>query len=64
MVTHLKSGTFYLIQDNRIRPWSFESYRAAVPCDGVAGPFIVLTPMSTVKALAQGYRPELHPSAL
>jgi len=47
----------------RLRPWSFTGYGA--PATGrVPGTVEVLTPPSTVAAIAAGYRPLVHPSAL
>ena len=47
----------------RLWPWSFGGYGA--PATGrVPGTVEVLTPPSTVAAIAAGYRPLLHPSAL
>jgi len=47
----------------RVRPWSFGGYGAPAT-GGVPGPVEVLTPPSTVAAIAAGYRPLVHPSAL
>ena len=47
----------------RVWPWSFGGY--GVPAAGsVPGTVEVLTPPSTVAAIAAGYRPLVHPSAL
>ena len=46
----------------RVLPWSFAGYEAAVPVDEDAM-VEVLTPPSSVAAIAAGYRPVLHPSA-
>src|SRR5262249_33079094 len=47
----------------RVWPWSFGGYGAPAELGG-AGPVEVLTPPSTVAAIAAGYRPLVHPSAL
>ena len=41
--------------------WSFEGYR---PADPPAAGASLLTPPSALRALAAGYRPSIHPSAL
>lgn len=77
MVRH--QGTTGLVVAGRLRPWSFDGY-AAPPArgsaggvadevardstSGVAGEVTVLTPPSIVAAIAAGYRPLVHPSAL
>jgi hypothetical protein len=52
-------GESYLVTDSKTLLWSFAGYR---PAD-VAGPAMLLTPPSTVRAFQAGYRPVLHPSA-
>jgi hypothetical protein len=47
----------------QLRPWSFHGYGAPVTVPS-PGPVEVLTPPSIVAAMAAGYRPLLHPSAL
>src|SRR5215470_18338790 len=47
----------------RVWPWSFGGYGAPAELGG-AGLVEVLTPPSTVAAIAAGYRPLVHPSAL
>ncbi len=63
MVKHLASGTTFLLHAGKVYPWSFQGYGAAQTTSTLQGPFLVLTPASTVAALRQGYRPEIHPSA-
>lgn len=53
----------YLINGGRARAWSFSGYGPAIPLAGVKGPFVILTPDSTIKAIKHGYEVELHPSA-
>ena len=51
-----------LLAGGRVLPWSFAGYAAAVALreDETVE---VLTPPSSVAAIAAGYRPLLHPSA-
>jgi hypothetical protein len=48
-------GRAHAVRAGRLRPWSFEGYGAALGLDD--GDVDVLTPPSTVAALAAGYRP-------
>ncbi|WP_291860335.1 hypothetical protein [Bradyrhizobium sp.] len=58
----LAEGTeCYLIVQGRPLKWSHGGYRAAP--DSIWGPML-LTPPSTLRALAAGYVPVLHPSAM
>ncbi|MBV8921027.1 MAG: hypothetical protein JOZ76_23625, partial [Bradyrhizobium sp.] len=50
----------YLIAQGRALLWSPAGYRAAEMTDDNT---MLLTPPSTLRALAAGYRPVLHPSA-
>ena len=52
----------YLIADTNLRKISPEGYGPALDRP-TSGQTIVLTPALTVKALAAGYRPTLHPSS-
>lgn len=52
-------GDAYLIHRGRPWRWSFGGYSAVAD---TPAPAAVLTPPSTVAALAAGYRPALHPS--
>ena len=56
-------GRVGLLLGGQLRPWSFGGYG---PPAGVAvtGAVEVLTPPSTVAAIAAGYRPLVHPAAL
>jgi hypothetical protein len=56
-------GRTGLLVAGRLRPWSFGGYGppAQVKMPGVVE---VLTPPSTVAAIAAGYRPLVHPTAL
>jgi hypothetical protein len=51
-----------LLIGGRVLPWSFTGYQAPVALRQDAM-FEVLTPASSVAAIAAGYRPVLHPSA-
>jgi hypothetical protein len=60
MVRH--AGTCSLVAGGSILPWSFTGYGAPIalpPATSVE----LLTPPSTVAAIAAGYRPLIHPSA-
>ncbi|MBI5131392.1 MAG: hypothetical protein HZA66_18295 [Rhodopseudomonas palustris] len=50
----------YLIVAGRPLCWSFDGYR---PVDRVLDDVLVVTPPSTLRALAAGYAPSLHPSS-
>ncbi len=50
------AGRAFAKRDGALRPWSFSGYGPAISCDGPAE-VDVLTPPSTVAALAAGYRP-------
>lgn len=67
---HLPDGTFiclagaaspYLVLGSALYPWSFAGY--GPPSARPTATVQVLTPCSTVQALAHGYRPSLHPTA-
>jgi hypothetical protein len=53
-------GESYLIAQGRALQWSFAGYRAA---ETAINDVMLLTPPSTLRAFAAGYRPLLHPSA-
>jgi hypothetical protein len=57
-----RSRAWLTVGDGIVVPWSFGGYgeRERVPSHTVD----VLTPPSTVAALAVGYRPRLHPSVV
>ncbi len=55
-------GTIGLLHGGQFRPWSFHGY-AAPPAAGLPTAADVLTPPSTVAAIAAGYQPVVHPSA-
>jgi hypothetical protein len=54
------AGESYLIANGELLRWSFDGYHRAVMG---AGPAMLLTPPSTLRALSAGYRPVLHESA-
>jgi hypothetical protein len=56
------AGAPGLYAGGRFRPWSFAGYGTPVAIPGKE-PVELLTPPSTVAALAAGYRPLVHPSA-
>ncbi len=63
IVKQTTTGNFYLVRGDNLYQWSFDGYVHAQPMSAVAGPFMVLTPACTIKALQYGYRVEVHPSA-
>jgi hypothetical protein len=57
-----KPGAPCLVLGRKLLTWTAEGYRGARPRpDGLE--VVVLTPRTTVGALAAGFRPQLHPSA-
>jgi hypothetical protein len=56
-------GDAALLITGQMRPWSFHGYGHPVGA-GLPGAVEVLTPPSIVAAIAAGYRPLVHPSAL
>ena len=56
-------GAPWLVRDGRLLAWTPGGYLAR-PVETPGGPVTVITPRATVAALAAGYRPVLHPSAL
>ncbi len=57
------SGSVGLYLGGRLRPWSVTGYGGPAG-PGLPGAVDVLTPPSTVAAIAAGYRPLVHPTAL
>jgi hypothetical protein len=55
-------GSCQLVIEDRLHRFSFEGWQPAAPRPA-AGEAAVLTPPTSVAALAHGYRPVLHPSA-
>ena len=53
-----------LVIGGQVRPWSFRGYGAPVHPGAAPVEVDVLTPPSIVAAIAAGYLPRLHPSAL
>jgi hypothetical protein len=56
-------GRIGLLLAGRLRPWSFAGYGPPAEVR-VPGAVEVLTPPSAVAAIAAGYRPRVHPTAL
>jgi hypothetical protein len=52
-----------LLWRGALRPWSPAGYGAPRATPAAGDPVTVLTPRSTVAAIAAGYRPAVHPSA-
>ncbi|MGE0748850.1 MAG: hypothetical protein AB7K86_26555 [Rhodospirillales bacterium] len=62
MVLHPDApGVACLVHRSTLRPWSFAGYGAPVPATGWV---VVLTPVPTVAAIAAGYGPQVHVSAV
>lgn len=56
------SDTPYLVRGDALLPWSFAGYGRSIARPAIVAQ--VLTPRSIVRALAHGYRADLHPTAL
>jgi hypothetical protein len=56
-------GSAALLLGGRLLPWSFHGYGGPAE-PGPAGALEVLTPPSIIAAIAAGYRPLVHPTAL
>lgn len=56
-------GSSWLVLANELLEWTFAGYHTRRPRSSV-GVAAVLTPAATVRTLAAGYRPVLHPSAV
>ena len=56
-------GRIGLLLAGRLRPWSFGGYGPPTQVE-MPGVVEVLTPPSTVAAIAAGYRPLVHPTVL
>jgi hypothetical protein len=56
-------GVALLVVEGRLLPFHFEGWGPPRPRQPGAGPVRVLTPVTSVAALRNGFRPELHPSA-
>jgi hypothetical protein len=63
-VKQISTSTFYLVRGPSLYPWSFEGYGCSQPIAAITGPFLVLTPACTIKALKSGYNTQIHPSAV
>lgn len=57
-----RDGGAFLVGEKALHPWSFGGYGAALPMPDQT-PVRVLTPQSMVRALRQGYRPQIHPTS-
>ena len=62
IVKQTSTGNWYLVRGNSLYQWSFDGYGHAQPMLAVEGPFVVLTPACTIKALQRGYSVQVHPS--
>ena len=57
-------GGFAAVRRGFALPWGFHGYGAPVPLADLEGTSTIITPRLAVAALAAGYRPAWHPSAL
>jgi hypothetical protein len=57
-----RGGVPHLWWRGGLRPWSFEGYGPPLPVSA-AEKVAVLTPASTVRAIAAGFAPQVHESA-
>jgi hypothetical protein len=63
MVKQESTGAYFLIRNAMLSRWSFAGYGPGQPMTSVRGPFVILTPASTLAAIRRGYRPEIHRTA-
>lgn len=63
IVKHKAPGICYLLRGGKLYPWAFEGYGAPQAASLVKGPFVVLTPKCTIKAIQHGYNVDIHSSA-
>lgn len=63
MVKDYGSGHCYLLLGGKALCWTFGGYAKAENVESLSGTFTVLTPVSTIAAIRNGYRPEIHPSS-
>jgi hypothetical protein len=63
IVKSVSDDSYYLIRRWNAYVWSFAGYGSSIPLAEIKGPFIILTPDSTIKAIKQGYEVALHQSA-
>lgn len=63
MVRHPVDGTFHLVFEGQLFPWSFSGYGTPMPLKAAAGKYELMTPPSAVKVLEAGYPPGVHSSA-
>lgn len=58
------NGRPYMLLDGQLRVWTFEGYGEKLSMEGsINATWFLVTPMATVQALANGYKPTFHPSA-
>lgn len=63
MVRRPGDGTFHLVYEGCLFPWSFSGYGTRAPSTTGTEKYELMTPPSTVKALEAGYPLEIHSSA-
>jgi len=62
IVKDVGSGRFYAIFEQLAFLWTFDGYGHGATFPDLEGPFVVLTPTSSLLALMNGYTAEIHPS--
>jgi hypothetical protein len=58
-----RDGVALLVRGDALLPWSFTGYGDPIPRPPKSTRLRVLTPPAMVRAIAQGLRPQIHPSA-
>lgn len=62
MVRHPDDGSFHLVYEQHLYPWSFSGYGSPTPLTAASEHFELVTHPSTVKVLEAGYKPKIHDS--
>ncbi len=63
IVKQNSTSTYFLIRNAKLYRWSFDGYGGGQSMASVKGPFVILTPASTLAAIRRGYHPEIHRTA-
>lgn len=62
LVKNPVDGSFYLVHDQHLYPWSFSGYGAPMSLSSEIEHFELVTHPSMVKVLGAGYKPKIHDS--
>lgn len=62
MVRHPGHGSFHVVYEGHLHPWSFSGYGTPATLTAATEDFELVTPPSMVKVLAAGYEPKIHGS--